>query len=509
MTEEVQLAPVRRGVLRSLGFKLTVTAAVVMLVFAWARPKISNLIFGGTAFLDNPQAHIEERVLTAALGEPNGSAADEVRQYFAQVVQEEGRHLYLVDRAGRIVLRSTTLEECDDADLSRGRDFRLAVDGQVRGHASCAYTPLFEDGELRGFRVAVFSMPLGESEELDPEFEGAPILAVAHDSPLLLRPPTILELISRVQRRWRWTSNFVDVAVAIVTALLLGFAAMLIVTRPLRRLVRQVERGDVDELGLPGPFHEPSRDEIGLLSRALNGMRARIAQLVEHLKRRDEQRREWIAQVSHDIRTPLTSLTVCLDRAQGSFDRGATSETNSALASARHDTRRIRALVDDLFEIARLEIGNELDIEPIPPQELVADVCRSLRPQAEQRGIELEQSPTNGVPELLGDGHRLLRACENLLSNAIRHARSKVRVGTEGRDGSVRVWVSDDGDGFEGGRGTVDLDAVRRRSEQAESSGLGLLVARRVAEAHGGTLHAENCADGWTRVCLDVPAATT
>ena len=110
------------------------------------------------------------------------------------------------------------------------------------------------------------------------------------------------------------------------------------------------------------------------------------------------------------------------------------------------------------------------------------------------------------LDEISGDGHRLLRACENLLGNAVRHADARVRIGVQRDVGGVRIYVADDGPGFDGGPGEVELSAIGKRSQQADSSGLGLLVARRVAEVHGGAITASNDVDGWTLVELHVPS---
>ncbi|MFT4511380.1 MAG: two-component system sensor histidine kinase BaeS [Planctomycetota bacterium] len=166
--------------------------------------------------------------------------------------------------------------------------------------------------------------------------------------------------------------------------------------------------------------------------------------------------------------------------------------------------RRVRSFVNDLFEIARLEIGDELDLEPIPPLELIADAARSLRPQADLGGIQLHVTAHPAVEDVSGDGHRLMRACENLLSNAIRHASDHVRIGAVASAQDVCLFVEDDGLGFGGPKGPVDLSTVSKQAAQADSSGLGLLVARGVAEAHGGSIAASN-GSHWTRVELRIP----
>jgi signal transduction histidine kinase len=128
-----------------------------------------------------------------------------------------------------------------------------------------------------------------------------------------------------------------------------------------------------------------------------------------------------------------------------------------------------------------------------------------VRPIASAAGTALELE--GGAPETSewrGDGARLVRACENLLRNAVRHARSRVSFALELHAGALRFRVRDDGSGFGGAPGPVDLRAARVIGMDVGTSGLGLLVVERIAVAHGGRLGATNLEGGGAEVWFEI-----
>ncbi|MGC6487202.1 MAG: ATP-binding protein [Planctomycetota bacterium] len=497
-------APRRRGGrLGGLVVKLTLIAALMMLAFGWLRATITTWAFEAFA-IPAPSVTPDDAAhdaLVAVMRDPDAQqrpeVADALAEYFAARRSRETL-AFVLDLGGAIIARSPELDSVDDAELTAAPRYRLAIGGKVAGTVFSYVRPTYEDEQLQGF-VNSMVYALDADRLTDEYYADAPILDLAADTDLALSPEL---LAAQDARRNQYTriSDGVLVGVAVITALLLGVVVSFLVTRRLRSLARAVE-ADAD---LPGPFPAKGRDEISRLAAALNDMRARVAGLVEDLRGKDQQRREWIAQVSHDLRTPLTSLTVCLDRARAELEN-APHEASETLALAQHDLRRVRSFVDDLFEVARLEIGAPLHLEPIPPLELAHDAARSLQALAAHSGVALRVESRGELEDITGDGHRLLRACENLLGNAVRHARAEVRIGVQPFDGGARIYVADDGPGFAGGPGEVELTAIGRRSGQADSTGLGLLVARRVAEIHGGAITATNDVDGWTLVELQLP----
>jgi signal transduction histidine kinase len=271
---------------------------------------------------------------------------------------------------------------------------------------------------------------------------------------------------------------------------------------------------------LPGPFDDSGNDEISAVAATMNSLRQRVADRLKSFALDDIRRREWVAQVSHDLRTPLTAQLACLDRADlilhkpdSAFRR---NELRELLAVAKMDADRVQTLADDLLEIARLDAGDGLRLEPVPPGELVRQAVRGIEPLAAQKGMRIDVRITTHLPMLNADGRRLTRAIENLMRNAIQHGRSTIEVSAAlSTTGCVRFEVRDDGRGLPKEPDFLDylrrlnrdvrLTELARRRRRGDSAGLGLVVAQRVAEAHHGVVDAYNTVQGGAAFWMDIP----
>lgn len=308
------------------------------------------------------------------------------------------------------------------------------------------------------------------------------------------------------------------VAIVAIGAVLGGVLGMLISRVAMRRLVKIASEAaapfGVDD-SLPGPFDESGRDEISQLAGALNRMRTRATKLMSDLGARDSARAEWVAQVSHDLRTPLAALTSSLDLIEMRLKKGETGGLELLVHAARADSERVAHLAIDLLEIARLEVDPTLTLESVDPAELAEHARRAIAPLALEKGIQLTVSDERklGGEPLEADGRLLLRALENLLANSIQHAKSQVTLrftSSETDPGAVRFTVEDDGPGLPETNGVVNFEDLKNHRSRADSSGLGLIVTARVAELHGGRADAGNPESGGASVWFEVartPAA--
>lgn len=304
---------------------------------------------------------------------------------------------------------------------------------------------------------------------------------------------------------------------SIIFALLLAALSALFVswfaTRRLRKLADQA-REPATQGKLPGPYETRGADEISVLAEALNSMRERAQELFDQLELRDAQRREWIAQVSHDLRTPVSALSISVERLHELTRRGlsAVDETDELLSATRIDTSRIRALTEDLLEIGRLEIGDKLVLEPIPAGELIHQTTTALLPLAQDRHKELHSLIPEDLPTFQGDGRRLARALENLVVNSLQHAKVRVDVEVVWEGGWLRYVVKDDGPGFPNGTDrlrtseeSIPVCELTAHRSRPDSAGLGLQVASRVARAHDGSIGARNLPEGGAEIWLRLP----
>jgi signal transduction histidine kinase len=257
-------------------------------------------------------------------------------------------------------------------------------------------------------------------------------------------------------------------------------------------------------------------DEIAGLAEDFNRMSRALGAAAEREREMEKTRRDLIAAVSHDLRTPLASTRALIEAvADGVAEDPQTEERY--LSSARRELAHLSRLVDDLFELARIDAGVlQLTLEEASLHDMISDTISSFQPQAEIRGVRLVGEVSGGVDPVLVNPPRLQRVLHNLLSNALRHTpvdgTIALRATPQGEE--VRVEVSDTGEGI----APEDLHRVFERSFRAESSrtrradgdpgaGLGLTIAKGLIEAHGGTMDVESDPGRGSRFCFTLRRA--
>lgn len=395
--------------------------------------------------------------------------------------------IYLLDPGGRILAYSAppgkvALERVDLGPVRRflGRSARFPILGDDPRHPGLqkafSAAPVESDGRLDGYLYVVLA-----SEQWDSARQA-------------LAGSWILRLSVAV------------VAGAAVLGLLTGLLAFRMLTARLRRLTRQMERFSGEDGRPPGtvstPVRETRGDEIDRLSETFTRMAGRIRDQVAELKRTDALRRELVANISHDLRTPLAALRGYIETLQIKADRLTEEERREYLAVAERHGERLGRLVEQLFELAKLEAQEEpLQREPFALAELVQDVVQDYRLEAERRGVVLDAEPPADLPFVWGEIGLIERVFQNLIDNALRHTESggriQISLAREGDD--VAVTVRDDGRGiaeeelpvifdraFRGRRAADD----REGREAAPGIGLGLAISRRILELHGRSIAA-------------------
>ena len=266
-------------------------------------------------------------------------------------------------------------------------------------------------------------------------------------------------------------------------ALALGVTQLLAagMVAPLRRMTevsRAMARGDYS-----GRVRTTATDEVGQLAAAFNRM-------AEDLATVDRERRDLIATVSHELRTPLTAMTALLEN----LADGVVPADSEHLGAALEEAQRLGRLVDDLLQLSRLEAGVvELDREPVGLRALVEESVAQVT--AAGRTGAFEVTVPAGL-EVEGDQARMRQLLVNVLDNAGRHAPAGTTVRVTGGTDGGRWWleVADDG----GGVAPQDRERVFERfgTDGGGGTGLGLAVARWVAQLHGGTLRFLDPASG-------------
>lgn len=244
---------------------------------------------------------------------------------------------------------------------------------------------------------------------------------------------------------------------------------------------------------------ETGPNEVAEMAESFNEMAANIEELFD-------ARRELVAWASHDLRTPLANMQAMLEALEDGL-----AEPADYLPALADQVRGLTLLVEDLFELARIDAGAlTLELRASPLVDVVSSCLRGVDAEARQRRISLgsEVDPA-AVARFAPD--KVERVLLNLLTNALRHTPSDgtVAVRVEPDEGTVLVIVEDTGEG-------LDDEAERRmfdrfwRSDPARSqrgAGLGLAIARGLVEAQGGRIWAENRPGGGARVSFTLPAA--
>lgn len=346
------------------------------------------------------------------------------------------------------------------------------------------------DGELiRGERRALVADALREPIEVDGRVIGA-----VQRPPLPERRALADREFSRRQTR----GLHVVLAGALVVAAL--FAALLtaLILRPLRQLSAGVAALSRREFGTR--LTVARGDELGRLAGDFN-------QLAEALERYDARQRQWLADIAHELRTPLAVLR---GEIEAVIDGVRTADAANT-RSLHQEVLRLQTLVDDLHLLSLAESGGlRLQRDVTDVNELVADVAQRWRTRCAERGFTLETDIAAAAARASIDAQRIEQVLVNLLDNALRHANPpgpiRVRVAVAGR--RVCVAVSDAGPGVPEQALDRLFDRLYRveaaRSRVQGGSGLGLAICRSIVEAHGGDIVARHSAQGGLEIefCL-------
>jgi signal transduction histidine kinase len=267
------------------------------------------------------------------------------------------------------------------------------------------------------------------------------------------------------------TIPLLDAALAALTWVFVGRTL-----RPVDAITAEVEAIGATQLNRRVP-HPETDDEIGHLADTMNAM-------LERLQRAAQRQQRFVADASHELRSPLTRLRTMLE-----VELNAPGDPQIAIGSALEDVIEMQQLTDDLLRSARADAEIEA-FNPIPI-DLDDIVMRELEHIASRERVEVDRSAVS-AGHVNGDPKQLTRLVRNLLDNAERHARSTVRVTLAEQAGEAILTVQDDGPGVEPAASAVIFDRFGRadaaRSAETGGAGLGLAIAREIAERHNGSL---------------------
>jgi len=290
-------------------------------------------------------------------------------------------------------------------------------------------------------------------------------------------------------------SSIVLLSVFVVTGVV-GLLLFNLLTKKFHRMtavVRQFEHGEYGKR-----IEVESQDEIGGMARAFNQMADTIVRNMDELKRTDDLRRELVANVSHDLRSPLASLQGYLETILMKDETLGPEERGKYLRILLNNTKTLNNLVGELFELSKLEARQiEPQIEAFSMAELTQDVVLKFKPVAETLGVELQASLPHDLPQVFADIALIDRALSNLIDNALRFTPrgGRVTVALSQKRDRVFVAVSDTGAGIP----AEELPRIFERYYRSErisprrhGAGLGLAIAQKIIELHNSRIQVQS-----------------
>jgi signal transduction histidine kinase len=280
-------------------------------------------------------------------------------------------------------------------------------------------------------------------------------------------------------------------------ALVAALVASLLLARPLTQPLRQMEATTqaIASGDLSRRLPVTSQDEIGRLADSINHMAADLGRL-------DAARREFIAKISHDLRTPLTAIKGFVINLQDT----APDDMQASLATMDEQADRLIRMVNDLLALSRLQRGElRLHLAAINLSDIARSAASLVADRATRRGVSLVLDLPHDLPPVQADADRLQQVAVNLLDNALKFtsAGGQVQVRIEAGDGVVSFVVLDDG------RGLVGEDAARAFEPYYRGpgggAGLGLTIAREIVAAHQGQIWLEARPEGGAEAGFSLP----
>lgn len=298
-----------------------------------------------------------------------------------------------------------------------------------------------------------------------------------------------------------WWQFLTAGAIAAVIALVLARWLARGLTQPLRDMAvaaRRMETGDYSTR-----VYTSSRDEVGQLAAAFN----RMSQELDNL---EASRRDLVANVSHELKTPITAIRAHLENLLDGIEEPNPATIEVMLAQSD----RLGRLVEQLLDLSKLESGEiTLRREPVELEPLVSQVMSEIGVASSDRHVDVRSEIPQDLPAIEADPERVHQVLFNLVDNAVRFTPEggHVRIEAHGHNGSVEVRVADTGVG-------IPAEALPRlferfyrvdtaRTREDGGTGIGLAIARSVVEAHGGTIHAESEPGRGSVFTFDLPIA--
>jgi signal transduction histidine kinase len=297
-------------------------------------------------------------------------------------------------------------------------------------------------------------------------------------------------------------------AAAICIAAIIAYVMSSGISRPIRQMRKvagAVAKGQFDKKALV-----KGNDELGELAQSINAMSDELKLKIERLKYLDTVRTDFVANVSHELKTPLTSIRGFVE----TLEDGAINDSNSArrfLAIIKKHAQRLGNIIDDLLRLSELESGGGIKMAELDLKGLIDEIVMGFGHALAVKQQRLSAEASSGDFTIRGDRDRLEQVFVNLIDNAIKYTKEggRIKLQLAQTDDSVVVAVEDDGIGIP----TEDIERVferfyrvdKARSRELGGTGLGLSIAKHIVLAHNGGICIESEVNKGTKVFVTLP----
>ena len=348
-------------------------------------------------------------------------------------------------------------------------------------------------------------LPPLSARELFRAREGKTVVSMRRRAPAVVVVPVknnngVVEKLAVVERnlvmeRFPRFPAFASLILVLITIAVLILPLSKRLTRPVRELHRAGE--EWSEGRLEKRAFVSGKDEISDLSRTLNTMAGNLQVMLE-------QRKEFLAWISHELKSPLARMRIALEMISEKKD--AEPETQILLKNIEWEITESEKLIEQLLILSKIEMNVPAAQEPVSLEKVVARVLEQAKSLAEISGIRLKAAGSATVP---GDFYQLEKALSNILENAIKFSLrgQEVEMEIQQMDREVLLQCKDEGTGIEAGERVKIFDPFFRGSagKGKEGTGLGLYIARRIIEMHGGSISAESRRPAGTVIVVRLP----
>jgi len=297
-----------------------------------------------------------------------------------------------------------------------------------------------------------------------------------------------------------------------IVVLIIGFFGAIILAQMMTKPIKQMAKGAelIGQGKLDTTIVVKSKDELGSLARDLNKMSSQLKEI-------DQMKSDFLASVTHELKSPLTSLIMYVDLFLEGAAGELTDKAKKFLKIMERSSNRLSRFIDDLLDMAKIERGKmEIKKESLEILPIVSETVELIKPQADEKDIEIAMNIPDNLPLVFVDGDRTRQIITNLLSNSIKFTPEKGKISIKIQDEKecLQLSLSDTGIGIPPEQISRIFDKfeqvreVRERVKGPKGTGLGLAIVKSIVEAQGGKIWVESEVDKGSTFYFTLPKQT-